>query len=111
MQSLFNNVVIFFVETDGSVTVKYVEDKVIHRTTLQSVEKCTLQIGDIRHVKWTDGKYYPAMIKKLGRKLFFSRVINKYSNILQSCKLKHINNTTKVNEIYLFFFKFKLNSL
>ncbi|XP_054256906.1 uncharacterized protein LOC128981936 [Macrosteles quadrilineatus] len=63
---LFYEAEIIKIETDGSVTVKYAEDKVIHRTTLQSVEKCTLQIGDIRHVKWTDGKYYPAMIKKLG---------------------------------------------
>lgn len=52
---------------DGKLTVEYALDKRRQKTCVTNVENCNLQEGDIRLVKWSDGKYYQARILKIGK--------------------------------------------
>lgn len=60
---LTNNNYVCFVGSNGFVKVKYTEDNQVYQTKLDDVENVhSLQIGDRRDVKFTDGKFYKARI-------------------------------------------------
>lgn len=52
---------------DGKLTVEFAVDKRREKTCVTNVENCNLQEGDIRLVKWSDGKFYQARILEIGQ--------------------------------------------
>lgn len=65
---MFSYVIIIIVGADGKVNVTFKQDKMKYTTSLDKIEKHNvIQVGDIRQVKWKDGRYYNAKILKLGK--------------------------------------------
>lgn len=59
---------VVFSGVDGLVDVKFIDDGIKETVTYDCIENCmTLQTGDIRYVKWEDGKYYEAIILTISK--------------------------------------------